>query len=74
MALFSEIADETLVKRLIWQGYTHGEISCFYQQHYPDLRGLGSRSVRRYCTERNLRRLSDEDLDEIVSDHTVLRQ
>ena len=70
MALFSEIAaDETLVKRLIWQGYTHGEISCFYQQHYPELRGPGSRSVRRYCTERNFRRLSYEDLDEIVSDH-----
>ena len=71
MALFSEIADETLVRRLIWQGYTHREISCFYQQRFSDLRGLGRRSVRRYCTERNLRRLSDGDLDEIVSDHIM---
>ena len=69
MALFSEIANENVVIGLIWQGYTHEEISCYYQELYPGIRGLGSRSVRRYCDERDLRRLSNDDLDEIVEGH-----
>ena len=69
MALFSEIANENAVRSLIWQGYTHNEISSYYKELYPGLRGLRSRSVRRYCAEHNIRRLFNDDLDEIVEGH-----
>ena len=69
MARFSQVADENIVRSLVWQGYTHDEISRYYQELYPGQRGMGSRSVRRYCGERDLRRLSNNDLDEIVEGH-----
>ena len=36
---------------------------------HPRLRGLTSRSVRRYCADIHIRRTTSDDVDEIVKDH-----
>lgn len=39
------------------------------EENTAGLRGLTIRSVRRYCADRDIRRLRNDDLDEMVEDH-----
>ena len=71
MAAFSEIADETFVRDLMVRGVPHLEISRYYQSQYPGVRGVSLRSVRRYCCEREIHRISNDELDEIVREHNT---
>ena len=54
------------------RGVPHLEISRYYQSQYPGVRGVGVRSVRRYCREREIHRISNDELDEIVREHIHL--
>ena len=40
---------------------THEEVSTILKIEYPGLNGLSSRSVRRYCKERNIKRTIDQE-------------
>lgn len=66
MAAFDSIADENFIRVLIWSGVSHKDISELYRAHYGNIRGLSERSVRRYCLERSVHRIEDDDLDVIV--------
>lgn len=62
---------EDLVCRLLQDGRSYDCISCFLTAFCGrQVRGLSSRSVRRFCSERGLRlrgRLDDATLDRIIS-------
>lgn len=47
---------------------THHDIAIHLQQIYPDTKGLSERSVRRYCGNQNITRMTDDELDGIVED------
>ena len=72
MAAFGEVADEVFVRDLVIRGVSHREISDFYRSQYPHVRGLTERSVRRYCSERSIHRISNDELDVIVAEHIRL--
>ena len=72
MATFSEVADEVFVRDLVIRGVSHREISDCYRSQYPNVRGLTERSVRRYCCERSIHRISNDELDAIVAQHIGL--
>ena len=72
MAAFGEVADEVFVRDLVIRGVSHREISDFYRSQYPRVRGLTERSVRRYCSERSIHRISNDELDVIVAEHIRL--
>ena len=63
MATFGEVADEAFVRELVIRGVSHREISDYYRLQYQHLRGLTERSVRRYCHERSIHRISNDELD-----------
>ena len=66
MAALENIADEEFVQFLVRTGRTHEEIAQYYQNLYPLHRGLSARSIRRYCLSRNITRITDEELNEVV--------
>ena len=72
MATFGEVADEAFVRELVIRGVSHREISDYYRLQYQHLRGLTERSVRRYCHERSIHRISNDELDVIVAQHIDL--
>ena len=72
MAAFGEVADELFVRDLVIRGVSYREISDYYRSQYPHIRGLTERSVRRYCNERSIRRISNDELDAIVAQHIDL--
>ena len=72
MAVFSAVADEAFVRNLVTRGVSHGEISDIYCSQYPHVRGLTERSVRRYCNERSIHRISNDEVDLIVEQHIHL--
>ena len=45
---------EDYICQRIQSGATHSRISIELQQLYPGIRGLSSRSVRRFCSERGI--------------------
>ena len=72
MATFAEVADEVFVRELVIRGVSHREISDYYQSQKPYIRGLTERSVRRYCHERSIHRISNDELDVMVAEHIGL--
>jgi len=72
MAAFGEVADEVFLRDLVIRGVSHREISDFYRSQYPQVRGLTERSVRRYCDERSIHRISNDELHVIVAEHIRL--
>jgi len=63
---FAEVADEDHVRSLVQSGATHSQISLHYQSIYQQLRGLSARSVRRYCKDRKITRITDETIEQLV--------
>ena len=72
MTVFSAVADEAFVRNLVIQGVSHEEITDIYRSQYPHMRGLTEISVRRYCKERSIHRISKDELDLIVEQHIRL--
>lgn len=68
MATFEYIANYDEVKFMVERGATHYEVAMLYQSLYPMQRGLSARSVRRYCSVKNITRLTDDAIEEIVGD------
>ena len=53
------------VNQMIDEGLTYDEISDYLQEKNPQVKGLSSRSVRRFCKTKNIEkkcRLTKEDL------------
>ena len=66
MALIESIVDKRFVKDLVCsQGKTHKEVSDTLKEMFPQTtRGLGEKSVYRFCKEHGLKRTkSDAELD-----------
>ena len=49
MATFAEIADEAESRYMVERGVSHRQIAIYFQNIYPNVRGINERSVRRYC-------------------------
>ena len=64
-----EKVDKDLVESWIKQGHSYQLISHKLIHYYPNIRqGLSGRSVRRFCDKHNIKRLSSNEIDEVVSD------
>ena len=62
-----EGVSQDVVQSLLVMGKTYQEISVELKELYPDImRGLSSRSVRRYVQEKNLKVTVDRNLVEAV--------
>ena len=72
MASFTRVADEDSVRNLIQRGSSYRQIAIYYQSLHPNATGMSSRSVRRYCNERNIKRITDETLQDLIRDMITL--
>lgn len=60
---------EGLIKEKVeMDRWTHAQVSDFLQQNYPGDQGFSIRSIQRFCQEKNTARVTDQELDEAVSD------
>lgn len=69
MALLEELGCESLISSRVRHGKTHEQISLELQQLYPGSSGLSARSVRRFCSQRNIHwssQLDESELDSVV--------
>ena len=60
---------ENLIRRRVQSRVTYSQISLEMQQLYPGVRGLSSRSIRRFCSERRIHyssQLSSAQVEELV--------
>ena len=61
--------DEGEVRTLVERGETHDQISHHLKQIYPNRRGISARSVRRFCSQRDIRQrneMNDDELDRVI--------
>ena len=72
VASFARIVDEDNVRNLIQRGVNYGQIAIYYQSLHPNATGMSSRSISRYCNERNIKRITDEALQDLVRDMITL--
>ena len=72
MALFARIANEDNFRNLIQRGVSYGQIAIYYQLLHPNATGISSRSIKRYCNERNINRITNEALQDLVRDMITL--
>ena len=64
-----ENISKDFVKKLVYEGKSHEEISEILKATYPSIvRGLSVRSVRRFCSMNSIHRCKDSRLDEIVEE------
>jgi len=62
--------EDWLVQKIITERRSYEYVSIELQELYPTLRGLSSRSVRRFCSNSGIHatsRLTDSQLDRIVA-------
>ena len=71
MASFARIADED-VRNLIQRDVSCGQNVIYYRSLHPNATGTSSRSIRRYCNERKIKRITDEALQDLVRDMITL--
>lgn len=58
-----------LVEKWVKEGKTYEMISEELHKLYPGLRwGMSARSVRRFCSKNNIKRITEDELDDLVSD------
>lgn len=55
-----------LVRKWRKDGLTYREISEKLQQLFPHRRGFTERSVRRYCKEKGIRKMDEQEIDGVV--------
>ena len=72
MASFARIADEDNVRNLIQRRVSFGQIAINYQSLHPNATGMSSRSIRRYCNERNIKKITNKALQNLVRDMITL--
>lgn len=69
MAILGELGCKDFIADRVKSGSTHQLIAEELQHLYPNLPGLSSRSVRRFCFSNNIHRssqLSITEIDEVV--------
>lgn len=62
--------EEFVREKVVFEKYTHKQLSDELQQCFPGERGFSVRSVKRFCSEKGIRKtcdLDDQELDEVVS-------
>ena len=72
MAAFGEIAEENVVQSMVFRGFSHRNVAQHYCSLFPNYRGISARSVRRYCRERNIRRIDDNEVTDAVRRRVLL--
>ena len=72
MTSFARVADEDSVRNLIQRQTSYSQIGIYYQSLHPNATGMSSRSVRRYCNERNIKRITNEALQDLIRDMITL--
>ena len=72
MASFARIADEDNVRNLLQRGVSYGQIAIYYQSLHSNVTGMSSRSIRRYCNEKNINRITNQALQDLVRDMITL--
>ena len=63
---------EATVRLLVVRGCTHKEISDYYQTLYPNTRGYSERSISRFCSAYNIRKICDVEIDSFVENFISL--
>ena len=69
MAALEEYEDFVREKVAI-EKYTHKQLSYELQRAFPDEKGFSVRSVKRFCSEKGIRKtcdIDDQELDEVIS-------
>ena len=69
MAALEEYEDFVREKVAI-EKYTHKQLSDELQRAFPDEKGFSVRSVKRFCSEKGIRKtcdIDDQELDEVIS-------
>lgn len=67
--------EEWLSNKIVVERRSYECVSRELQQLYPNLRGLSSRTVRRFCNGRGIRatsQLTDSQLDRVVASYSYL--
>ena len=67
MALGESTVDISAVRDLVRRGNTHRQISYILEEIYPGKIGFSERSIRRLCSKYGIRKLTDGEIDGIVS-------
>ena len=71
MAMLEELGCESFISSKVKHGHTHKQIALELKQLYPGHSGLSSRSIRRFCCEKNIHKSSQLNGSEI---DTVIEQ
>ena len=69
MAALEEYEDYVREKVVI-EKYSHKQLSDELQRAFPDERGFSVRSIKRFCSEKSIKKtcnIDDQELDEVVS-------
>lgn len=69
MAMLEELGCGDIIAERVRDGFTHQQIAEELHHLYPNLPGLSSRSVRRFCCNNNIHHschLSSAEVDEVV--------
>ena len=69
MAALEEYEDYVREK-VVTEKYSHRQLSDELQRAFPDERGFSVRSVKRFCSEKGIKKtcdVDDQELDEVVS-------
>ena len=72
MASFARVADEDSARNLIQRGASYSQIAIYYQSPHPNATGISSRSVRRCCNERNIKRITNKALQDLIREMITL--
>ena len=67
MALSESAADISAISDLVWKGNNHRQISDILKEIYPSKTGFSERRIRRLCSKYGIRKLTDGEIDGIVS-------
>ena len=66
-AMYSVAVAETAIRRMVLvDGRTHQEVSEELQMLYPGMKGLSSRSVRRFCAKHDIHHTSRLEAQQLV--------
>ena len=67
MALAESVADISAIRDLVRKGNNHRQISDILKEIYPGKTGFSERSICRLCSKYGIRKLTDGEIDGIVS-------
>ena len=69
--MFDNLVEVEYIQNLVIQGHSHESIATHLSVLHPGVRGLSARSVRRFCYNHNITKLSNDEIDGLVGDFIV---